>query len=338
MLAPAPQRETSDAKITLVGWSVRHAAFFLVFAVSLWYAAENLNRGWIRHDDGALGQMAERVLHGELPHRDFNEIYTGALDYPHALAFMLFGTTLTSLRLVLFGAFVLWLPAVYRIALFSGPPWAAALITLMAAVWSIPNYSASMPSWYNLFLATGAALCVLQCANDPGRRMRWLFFAGLCCGISIIVKITGMYALAAALLACVYLEAPEGQQQQKTKGRAYAVFGGLCLFVFVVAVLRVLGERTNLNEMFAFLLPCALVSYLAARRVALAGSQGGLAPFLRLGKTVTPLLLGTAVPSLLFIAPYVWTHSLGALYRGTLVAPFRRVNVTVYDSTDILQT
>src|SRR3954469_8360315 len=122
MLAPAPQRETSDAKITLVGWSVRHAAFFLVFAVSLWDAAENLNRGWIRHDDGALGQMAERVLHGESPHRGFNEIYTGALDYPHALAFMLFGTTFTSLRLLLFAAFLLLLPGVYRVALLSPPP------------------------------------------------------------------------------------------------------------------------------------------------------------------------------------------------------------------------
>src|SRR5437588_7552977 len=117
MLAPAPQRETPHAKTTLLGWCARHAAFFLVFAISAWYAAENLNRGWIRHDDGALGQMAERVLHGELPHRDFADIYTGALDYPHALAFKFFGTTLTSLRLVLFAAFLGWLPVVYRVAL-----------------------------------------------------------------------------------------------------------------------------------------------------------------------------------------------------------------------------
>src|SRR5947209_4919062 len=132
MLAPQPQRESSYPKSTLLAWSTRHAAFFLVFAISAWYAAENLNRGWVRYDDGALAQMAERVLHGELPHRDFNEIYTGALDYPHALAFMLFGSTLTSLRLVLFAAFLCWLPVVYRVALFAGRPWIAALMTLAA--------------------------------------------------------------------------------------------------------------------------------------------------------------------------------------------------------------
>src|SRR5437588_7262717 len=106
-------------------WS-RHAVFLLVFGISAWYAAANLSRGLVPHDDGALAQSAERVLHGELPHRDFAEIYSGALDYLHALAFMVFGTTLTSMRLVLFAAFLVWLPVVYRIALFSGAPWAAA--------------------------------------------------------------------------------------------------------------------------------------------------------------------------------------------------------------------
>ncbi|MFL6300924.1 MAG: glycosyltransferase family 39 protein [Terriglobales bacterium] len=339
MLAPAPQRENSHPldRRTWGRWSVRHAAFFFVFAISAWYAAANLNRGWVPHDDGALAQSAERVMHGELPHRDFNEIYTGALDYPHALAFMLFGTTFTSLRLVLFAAFLLWLPVVYRVALFSGPPWVAAAVSLLAAAWSIPNYSASMPSWYNLFLATGAALCLLQYANHASRRMGWLFLAGVCCGVSIIVKITGVYALAAALLACVYLRVREGRAQEKTN-RTYLVFVVAFLLIFLVAVFRTLGARANANELFAFLLPCALLSYLLVRRIASAAFEGGITPFLQLARAVGPLVLGTLIPIALFVAPYFWSHSTRALYNGTLVAPFRRVNVTVADSTEVLRT
>src|SRR5262249_49429336 len=99
-------------------WAARHSLFFLVLIASAWYAGGNVERGWISHDDGALAQGAERLLHGELPHRDFVEIYTGALDYVHAFAFRAFGTTFSSMRLVLFAAFLVWLPVFYRLALF----------------------------------------------------------------------------------------------------------------------------------------------------------------------------------------------------------------------------
>ena len=35
------------------------------------YLLPFVDRGWIAHDDGMLGQAAERVMAGELPHRDF---------------------------------------------------------------------------------------------------------------------------------------------------------------------------------------------------------------------------------------------------------------------------
>ena len=48
----------------------------------------------------ALG--AERFLSGEMPHRDYDEAYSGGLTLLHAIAFRIFGTNLVSLRLVLF--------------------------------------------------------------------------------------------------------------------------------------------------------------------------------------------------------------------------------------------
>ena len=88
----------------------------LLVAISAAYVGWHLFRGWIPHDDGALGQSAERLLNGELPHRDFDDIYTGGLSYLNAAAFELFGTSFASLRLPLYAAFLIWVPALYYIA------------------------------------------------------------------------------------------------------------------------------------------------------------------------------------------------------------------------------
>jgi hypothetical protein len=91
------------------------------------------------------------VLHGELPHRDYTEIYTGGLAYLNALAFRYFGENLATLRIVLFVFFFFWVPAFYRIASRLVPDWLASGVTLLAVAWRLPNYSAAVPCWYNLF-------------------------------------------------------------------------------------------------------------------------------------------------------------------------------------------
>src|SRR4029077_6919663 len=91
------------------GW----LAFAVAWVVAAALAGIYLKRGWVPHDEGTLAQSAERLLHGELPHRDFDEIYTGGLSALHALVFRLAGESLDSMRIVLFGVYLAWLPAVW---------------------------------------------------------------------------------------------------------------------------------------------------------------------------------------------------------------------------------
>src|SRR6266436_2287194 len=74
----------------------------MVLVLSALYAAHGLKRGWVPADEGFLGQSAERVLQGELPHREYSEGYTGGLTFLNAAAFQIFGTNLASLRYMLF--------------------------------------------------------------------------------------------------------------------------------------------------------------------------------------------------------------------------------------------
>ena len=88
----------------------------LVFVLSALYMAQELKRGWVPSDEGTLAESAERVLHGELPHRDFHEVYTGGLSYLNAGAFRMFGTNLASMRYMLFMFSLVWIPAFYYAA------------------------------------------------------------------------------------------------------------------------------------------------------------------------------------------------------------------------------
>src|SRR5207237_7430928 len=79
-------------------------------------AAAYLKRGWGPHDEGAFAESADRVLHGELPHRDYIEIYTGGLAYLHSFAFRYLGESFATPRIVLFAIFLAWIPVFYWIA------------------------------------------------------------------------------------------------------------------------------------------------------------------------------------------------------------------------------
>src|SRR3984957_736405 len=149
--------------------------FLNVWLTSVTYIACNLTRGWAPEDGGILGQAAERTLHGEMPHRDFNDPYTGGLSYLDAAAFRILGTNLMSLRIVLFAFFILWVPAIFAAAREFSGPYASAAVTLAAVAWSVPNYSAAMPSWFCLFFATFGTLALLKYIRNP--RLEFLILA-----------------------------------------------------------------------------------------------------------------------------------------------------------------
>src|SRR5262245_31969029 len=171
-------------------WTTSRLACALTLLASAVYFACLLNRNWIPHDEGILSQAAERILQGQVPHRDFNEPYTGGLAYLDAAAFRMFGTNLMSLRYVLFLFFLAWVPAVYAIANQLSSPWSAGAVTLLAVAWSVPNYSAAMPSWYCLFFITFGTLAILRYLRDP--KAFWLMLAGAFGAFSFLMKSHGL--------------------------------------------------------------------------------------------------------------------------------------------------
>lgn len=290
------------------------------------YVAPHLDKGWIPHDEGQLGQAAERALAGELPHRDFDDMYTGGLTLLNALAFRWFGVDSLSLRWMLGLWFVPTIAAFHYLASRAAPPVIAAAATLLAAMVSLPVYSAPMPSWYNLFLAIlGTAALIRHVETD---RARWIFAAGLCGGLSLLFKITGLFFIAASLLALVYREQVAAKPQAadcatpKLAWYSWLTAGALALFgALGLAFLRSSAPEMNLLH---FTLPlAALAAYLIYEEFRV--DRGLSWPrFARLAANVLLLGVGVALPVLGLVGYYARADALPALYEGVFVLPRMR--------------
>jgi hypothetical protein len=70
----------------------------LMIAAAVIYLIPFVPRGWIPHDEGMLGQSAQRVLQGALPHVDYEEMYTGGLSWLYAAVFSVTSVDLVNLR------------------------------------------------------------------------------------------------------------------------------------------------------------------------------------------------------------------------------------------------
>jgi hypothetical protein len=202
-----PEKDVTSSQLEPVIAVKPHLLILIVvWAFSVAYMGSTLMRGLVPSDEGALAHAAERVLQGELPHRDFDDIYTGGLALYDAVAFRALGINLASLRWAMFLFFFAWVPAIYYIASRFASPLASAAVTLLSVAWSVPNYPAAIPSWYNLFFAVFGVAALFRYVEKPGSV--WLLVAGISGGLSCLAKITGLYYVAAMLLFLCFENKP----------------------------------------------------------------------------------------------------------------------------------
>lgn len=304
----------------------------VVFVLGVAYAGAYLKSDWISGDDGLLATSAARVMSGQLPHRDFVENYTGGLSYIHALAFRAFGTNLVSMRIAVFCFFVAWIPAVFYLASRFVSPVVAGAATLLAVAWSLPNYPTPMPSWYNLFLATFGAVALFRYVDTQQRR--WLFLAGILGGVSFLIKIIGLYYVAAVLLFLVFRE--QVLNHSSKSGRTfstirYRVFLAISLLVFVYAILWLVHPQES-GRFIHFVVPVVAVSAVPILRDRNSSSVHSGQRFACLLQMLIPFLLGLLTPVVIFAAPYVGSGSTGALLHGIFSAGMARAgSLAIYD-------
>ena len=313
--------------------SRRNPVRWLAILLVVWcacgiYEGTRLKRGWVPWDAGAYAQSAERVLDGQLPHRDFTEVYTGGLTYLNAAAMRAFGVNLAAERVMLFVFFLAWIPAVYWIASRFCRDWIAGALTFLAVAWSVPNYSEAVPSWYNLFLATFGAAALLAYVKRP--RWIWPFLAGACGGFSFLAKSVGLCYVAGALLFFAFHEQTvsarvadaKATENNSSTRRArprlslYSVFLLACVAIFMFVLIHVISALDSSGDVILFIVPgAALSSVLVWNEIETPRARTSLLRFAELLRMALPFLAGAIIPFIIFLAPFARAHATGLLLR-----------------------
>jgi hypothetical protein len=155
-----------------------------------------------------------------------------------------------------------------------------------------------------------------------------VFAAGLCGGASLLFKITGLFFVAAALLALVYRE--QVRAKPRTAGDVaarrgwYSWLTAAALALFGVLGLAFLRSGAPEMNLLHFMLPLAgLAAFLIYEEFRL--DRGPSWPrFTRLSAGVLLLGSGVALPVLGFVGYYASAVALPALYEGVFVLPRMR--------------
>jgi hypothetical protein len=294
----------------------------IIAATYLWL---RIDQGCIPPDEGLLGQSAERVLLGELPHVDFDDPYTGGQAIFHALLFQLLGIRSSPIRFAFLVFSVLCTVASYLVASRFAKPWLAALLTLTSLAWSVPNYVAGMPSWYNLFFAMFGTWALVK--YDETSRSRWLVVAGVMGGVSFLFKLAGLFFLAAGLLFLVFREQDTTIRGGEDRPRqvTFVLLVNACLLAFVALLVVLIWQRFTPMDIIMFVVPGAsLAAFLIVNEYTVGRSPSN-DRWQRLFVPIGVFMLGAALPVGVFLVPYLQNTGLPELINGVFVVPQRRI-------------
>jgi len=298
-----------------------HSRLFgaLVVVAALAYLIPFVGRGWVPHDEGMLGQSADRVLHGALPHVDYEEPYTGGLTYLYAALFRVAGVDLIHVRWLLFVAAAGAMCLTYAVTRRQLPPLGAAAATWVAATWSFPNYFAGLPSWWLLLCALLQLWAMVRAVETD--RARYVALAAAAAGAALAIKQTGAYLVVSLVLWVLYdggvIKADSRLWDRVELAARWGAGAAALAFAAVMVGLRL----TDADGLYLFAPAAATAAVLfVPRRRCIEPRPGGGAP-LRTALAVSFAI----VPLVILLMPYAVTQHLADFVNGALILPQKRL-------------
>ena len=211
--------------------ATRVAAFAACLAFACAVLGYVHNRHWNAFDDGAYLHIADRMLDGEVLHRDVQDVHAGYINFANAAALWLFGNDAVSPRypLVAMGlvnaALAFWLLAPRGIM-------AAVAASVAATCLSSTQFMNPTAHWYALFLTM---LVVAVMTWPPRTPVARYLFLGLLVGVIFLFRqLTGVF-VGAAVLLYLLLELPQdGRGKDTWAGRGFIALMALVLAAYFV--------------------------------------------------------------------------------------------------------
>ena len=301
-----------------------------VCLASVMLLASRLHYGFLPEDDTALSYLAERTLHGELPNVDFNDNYTGGLSYLNAVSFKLFGLGLLAPRIMLLLFFIPWIATVWYLGSRIASPPMASLITAVTAVWSVPVYPSPYGSWYNLYFATFGVALLFRYIDT--QKTTWLFWTGICGGLSFLSKISALYFMAGVGLFLIFDEQEADRRvsnELTVTWSAYSVLITAALLAFTAALIRLINSPWYSSRSYHFVLPGFAISCFLIYREWGTRRMTAQTRFLAFSRRLVPFCAGVLIPVAIFLVPYAKAHAIGE-WCASLLLSSARIHVVAF--------
>jgi len=281
-------------------------AILLLIAIAIAYPRWRAGIDW--RDEGLLAYGAERVVHGEIPHRDFVSLQPPLSYYTAAVAFKLGGTSLATLRV--FGSAIFLLLPILIYALgrnFLGPILSFAAAA-PACILGLPYvYFVPLAAWQGITICFAAVLLFIVALR---LQRAWLAMpAGALTSLALLLRHDqAIYTMAALLVLLVALCLASDASFSKPSLRRFFYFCLGSIAIILTPAVLIWWKIGALPEMFRQLVVFPFATY----------RKTSALPFPRItaGKTISE----RAIVLLYYLPPLM--QATAALYLGQSI--FRR--------------
>ncbi|PYL06451.1 MAG: hypothetical protein DME33_13695 [Verrucomicrobia bacterium] len=286
------------------------AALLLSFALAIAYPRWRAGIDW--RDEGLLAYGAVRVMHGEVPQRDFVSVQPPLSFYTAAGIFKLFGTSLASLRgfgLAIFLVLPLLIYGVGRNFMGAVSSFAAAA---PACVLGLPYCNfVPLAVWQGIAVSLAALLFFLP-AIFLSRQ--WLAVpAGVLSAVSLFLRHDqAVYTIISIVALTIVLGLAQGNSISRTNLKRALVFWLVGIAVIFVPAVLVWWKIGALPEIFRQLIVFPFATYRKTSSL----------PFPRL--MVWRPIVETAVAVMFYLPPFVQVIAALYLVQSVISRRFRR--------------
>ncbi len=290
---------------------------------------------WGGSDDGQLGHSVERIISGERPFINFDEPYTGGLAYFHAFIFSYFGESLLYLRYSLLFCILITIWPVFSIFKNYFSPIQSFILTSLVFLLTFPSYFNAIPSWYMSLITIW--VIYLSHSYIKNHRLILIVMSGILIGIATLLKINGIFILAANIFFILNFNISKITTNIDTEDNKlnllsiFFIFGViLALIIFNFLLTSKIKISMNTTSVLLFLLPCYFLSFYTTINLTNKHSELNIKVIshllLQISALIIPFLLITAT---YFLSIYKFSE-FPLLIDGLFLAPERRI--TLYNS------
>ncbi len=300
------------------------AVALIIFFGALIYFNATLHLTLELRDEGYLFYSIARVAHGEIPHRDFPEVYGPGFYALTAPIFQVFGDRIFPIRELMAVVRAAAVAFAYLIARHLVPRPFALLAALLATVyWGrvIWNLNAPYAALFTISLCMLSLVLLLK-GQKQDRRSSYLW-AGLVCGGAFLFKwslaAVSAYGMALAICATAMLRDPPPEGPRTRVHLALLVWVSLGALI----VVPFLSTLTPFDYLLHFAPMHAFVAFVG---VGFARRGDGRSAFAHAFPLLVRYGLGFLVLPVCVCTLYLWWGSLDDLFHNMVYRPFHLRN------------